>query len=150
MWPDVALRLWSLAPRLAPRDLVSNANVRTIETPDSSVKPLWRSPDRSPERRPHEKASLLSLLASRGVIVLSALSIRNLDDRVKERLRLRAARHGRSMEAEVRAILTDAVAEPGEAPGLFQAIMDRFGEQGGVELDLPPRAIRPRAAEFGS
>ena len=30
------------------------------------------------------------------------------------------------------------------------AIMDRFGEQGGVELDLPPRATRPRAAEFGS
>jgi plasmid stability protein len=54
------------------------------------------------------------------------------------------------MEAEVRAILTDAVAEPGEAPGLFQAIMDRFSRQGGVEVDLPPRATRPRAAEFGS
>ena len=80
------------------------------------------------------------------MIALSALSIRNLDDRVKERLRVRAARHGRSMEAEVRAIL----AEPGEAPGLFQAIMDRFGELGGVELDLPPRSTRPRAAEFGS
>jgi plasmid stability protein len=54
------------------------------------------------------------------------------------------------MEAEVRAILTDAVAEPGQSPGLFQVIMDRFGEQGGVELDLPPRATGPRAAEFGS
>ena len=54
------------------------------------------------------------------------------------------------MEAEVRAILTDAVADPGETPGLFQALMGRFGEQGGVELDLPPRAARPRAAEFGS
>jgi len=83
-------------------------------------------------------------------IAISALSIRNLDDRVKERLRVRAARHGRSMEAEVRAILTDAVADPGETPGLFQALMGRFGEQGGVELDLPPRAARPRAAEFGS
>jgi plasmid stability protein len=83
------------------------------------------------------------------VIALSALSIRNLDDRVKERLRVRAAHHGRSMEAEVRAILTDAVAVPGEAPGLFEAIMDRFGELGGVELDLAPRSTRPRAAEFG-
>ena len=54
------------------------------------------------------------------------------------------------MEAEVRTILTDAVAEPGEARGLFQAIMDCFGEQGGVELDLPPRATGPRAAEFAS
>jgi plasmid stability protein len=84
------------------------------------------------------------------VIAVSALSIRNLDDRVKERLRVRAAGHGRSMEAEVRAILTDAVAEPGETAGMFQAIMDRYGEQGGVELNLPPRAARPRAAEFGS
>jgi antitoxin FitA len=84
------------------------------------------------------------------VISLSALSIRSLDDQVKERLRVRAARHGRSMEAEVRAILTEAVAEPDEAPGLLQAIMDRFGELGGVELDLPPRAARTRAAEFSS
>ena len=84
------------------------------------------------------------------MIALSALSIRNLDDGVKERLRIRAARHGRSMEAEVRAILTDAVAEPGESPDLFRTLMDRFGELGGVELDLPSRATRPRAAEFGS
>jgi antitoxin FitA len=49
------------------------------------------------------------------------------------------------MEAEIRAILADAVAEPGETPGLFQALMDRFGELGGVELDLPPRATQTRA-----
>ncbi len=84
------------------------------------------------------------------MIALSALSIRNLDDEVKERLRVRAARHGRSMEAEVRTILTDAVAEPREAPSMFQALMDRFGELGGVELELLPRATRPRAADFGS
>jgi plasmid stability protein len=82
------------------------------------------------------------------VVALSAMSIRNLDDRVKERLRVRAARHGRSMEAEVRAILTDAVNEPAESGGLFQAILDRFGELGGVELGLPARAARTRAAEF--
>ena len=84
------------------------------------------------------------------MIALSALSIRNVDDEVKERLRVRAARHGRSMEAEVRTILTDAVAEPGQSPDLFHTLMDRFGELGGVELDLPPRATRPRAAEFAS
>ena len=84
------------------------------------------------------------------MIALSALSIRNLDDEVKERLRVRAARHGRSMEAEVRIILTDAVAEPREAPGMFQVLMDRFGKLGGAELELPPRATRPRAADFGS
>jgi antitoxin FitA len=54
------------------------------------------------------------------------------------------------MEAEVRAILIDAVSEPGETPDLFQTLMDRFSELGGVELDPPPRTTRPRAAEFGS
>ena len=80
---------------------------------------------------------------------LAAVSIRDLDDRVKDRLRIRAARHGRSMEAEIRAILTDAVSEPGEAAGLFQALLDRFGELGGVDLELPLRTAQPRAAEFG-
>jgi hypothetical protein len=31
-WPEVALCLWSLAPRLAPQSLISFANVRTIKT----------------------------------------------------------------------------------------------------------------------
>ena len=53
---------------------------------------------------------------------MSAVSIRNLDDGVKERLRLRAARHGRSMEAEMRAILTEAVSEPGAETGLLPAL----------------------------
>jgi antitoxin FitA len=83
------------------------------------------------------------------VVAVSAVSIRNLDDRVKERLRVRAARHGRSMEAEMRAILTDAVSEPGEGGGLFQALHDRFAALGGVDLDIPKRGTRPRAAELG-
>lgn len=82
-------------------------------------------------------------------MAVSAVSIRNLDDRVKERLRLRAARHGRSMEAEMRAILTEAVSEPGEETGLLSALLDRFGELGGVELDMPARTARPRAADLG-
>jgi plasmid stability protein len=82
------------------------------------------------------------------VVALSAMSIRNLDERVKERLRVRAARHGRSMEAEARAILADAVSEPGDAGGLAQAIIAGFGAVGGVELDPPPRSARVRAAEF--
>ena len=82
------------------------------------------------------------------VAALSAMSIRNLDARVKERLRVRAARHGRSMEAEARAILTAAVSEPDEPGGLLQAMLARFGEVGGVELDLPPRTAKARAADF--
>jgi len=80
---------------------------------------------------------------------VAAVSIRNMDERVKERIRLRAARHGRSMEEEMRVILTDAVREPQEERGLFQTLLDRFGALGGAELDIPPRSSRPRAADLG-
>jgi antitoxin FitA len=83
-----------------------------------------------------------------GVIVLAAISIRKLDDQVKERLRIRAARHGRSMESEIRAILEAAVHEPADETGLFQALLARFGEIGGVELELPPRTTQVRAVDF--
>ncbi|MGE5134358.1 MAG: hypothetical protein ACM32E_15830 [Gemmatimonadota bacterium] len=53
------------------------------------------------------------------------------------------------MEAEIRAILTGAVSKPGEAEGLFQAIVRRFGELGGVDLKLPSRIEQPGAAECG-
>lgn len=79
---------------------------------------------------------------------MAALSIRNLDETVKQRLLLRAARHGRSMEAEARAILTEAVSEPADSAGLFTALLDRFSVLGGVNLELPKRDDPPRAADF--
>jgi antitoxin FitA len=79
---------------------------------------------------------------------MAALSIRNLDESVRRRLQSRAAGHGRSMEAEVRAILTEAVREPADSAGLFTALLDRFGGLGGVELDLPGRTEPARAADF--
>jgi antitoxin FitA len=79
---------------------------------------------------------------------MAALSIRNLDESVKRRLRSRAARHGRSMEAEARAILTEAVREPADSAGLFTALLDRFATLGGVDLELPDRTHPARAAEF--
>jgi len=82
------------------------------------------------------------------VIPIAALSIRNLDETVKRRLLLRAARHGRSMEAEARAILTEAVSEPADSAGLFTALLDQFGRLGGVELELPERDEAPRGADF--
>jgi antitoxin FitA len=79
---------------------------------------------------------------------MAALSIRNLDESVKLRLQSRAARHGRSMEAEIRAILTEAVSEPADAAGLFTTLLDRFAVLGGVELELPDRAEHAPAADF--
>ncbi len=89
---------------------------------------------------------VLALLAE--VVGMAAVSIRNLDNTVRERLRVRAAGHGRSMEAEMRAILIAAVREPGDEEDLFEALAARFGELGGVDLDLPPRSAPPRAVDF--
>ncbi len=70
---------------------------------------------------------------------MSSLMIRNVDPAVKERLRLRAARHGRSMEAELRAIVSAAVQEDADAaPNLTEAIRRRFEPLGGVELEPHP------------
>ena len=80
---------------------------------------------------------------------MAAVSIRDLDDQVRDRLRIRAAQHGRSMEAEIRAILTAAVSEPTSNAGLAPTLLARFGALGGVDLELPPRTATPRAANFG-
>lgn len=66
---------------------------------------------------------------------MATLTIRDLDDEVRRRLRVRAAEKGVSMEAEVRAILTDAVAtmEP-EPPGEWlRRIRARVEEIGGMD-----------------
>jgi len=68
----------------------------------------------------------------------AGLTIRGLDPAIKARLRVRAARNGRSMEQEVREILTHALAEP---PASLAAIAQSlFGAAHGVELDLPERS----------
>ena len=96
---------------------------------------------------------------------MASITVRNLDEGLKRRLRVRAAENGKSMEQEVRDILraaldeeapsgrdlacasakTDGVNE--EAPSgreFINAIRARFEPFGGVELEIPPRdPIRP-------
>ena len=75
---------------------------------------------------------------------MASITIRNLDDETKARLRLRAARHQRSMEEEARTVLRQAlaVADP-PAASLATAIRRRFEALGGIELESPAReAIR--------
>lgn len=79
---------------------------------------------------------------------MAAVSIRNLDDVVRERLRVRAAANGRSMEAEMRAILVEAVRQPGEEEGLLAALLNSVADLGGVDLDIPTRSAPPRAVTF--
>lgn len=79
---------------------------------------------------------------------MAAITVRNLDDKVKHRLRVRAARHGRSMEAEARAILVEAVGEEDESENFLTTLHKRFAEVGGVELELPERDTSVRAVDF--
>jgi plasmid stability protein len=71
---------------------------------------------------------------------LASITIHNLDDALKSKLRVRAARHGRSMEEEVRHILRAALSEkPQEPMNLFEAIRRRIAPLGGVDLEMPRR-----------
>ena len=72
---------------------------------------------------------------------MASITIRNLDESLKARLRVRAAHRRRSMEDEVRHILRAALSqEPADSGNLGEAIGRRFLALGGVELKLPKRA----------
>jgi len=71
---------------------------------------------------------------------MASITIRNLDEQTKERLRVRAAHHKRSMEEEARNILRAALTEDTITPrNLAEAIRRRFQPFGGVDLRLPAR-----------
>ena len=71
---------------------------------------------------------------------MDSITIRNLQDGLKRRLRIRAAHHGRSMEEEVRQILNNVLGRELAAPvNLANAIRSHFVPLGGAELELPAR-----------
>jgi antitoxin FitA len=70
---------------------------------------------------------------------MASITIRNLDGDLKQRLRVRAAQRGRSMEEEVREILRHAVGETAPPNNLAAAIRARVATFGGVDLQLPAR-----------
>ena len=79
---------------------------------------------------------------------MASITIRNLDDDVKRRLRVRAAEHGRSMEEEARDILRQVVGQPSAPRNLGQAIHARFAALGVVELALPVRTPMRSTPDF--
>ncbi len=83
---------------------------------------------------------------------MATMTIRNLDDDLKTRLRVRAARHGRSMEEEARSILRAALAnrvEDDSGASLYVAIRAHVEPFGGIDLDLPPRKPQRDPPGFG-
>lgn len=78
---------------------------------------------------------------------MAAVSVRRLDDEVKERLRVRAAEHGRSLEAEIRHILTEAVRDPADHH-FGRAVLTAFAGKDSVQLEVPERTEAPRVVDF--
>lgn len=74
-------------------------------------------------------------------MAVASITIRNLDDDVKTRLRVRAADNDRSMEMEeeARLILHDAVGRGPDRRDLASVVRAHFGPDNGVDLELPPR-----------
>jgi len=82
--------------------------------------------------------------SSASIDCMATLTIRRLDDKLKQKLRVQAAYHGRSMEEEAREILRTALSkneanDKNPEKSLFESIRERFAPFGGVELELPPR-----------
>ncbi|MDS2173831.1 toxin-antitoxin system [Nesterenkonia sp. CL21] len=76
---------------------------------------------------------------------MSSIIVRGLDDAVKQQLATQAKEHGRSMEAEVRDILTKAARRPHIGMALLAAAQD----VGGIDdLTIPERDDVARAVEF--
>jgi antitoxin FitA len=84
-----------------------------------------------------------------GISAMASITIRNLEDDIKQRLRVRAAQHGRSMEEEAREILRREMGEGAPARNLAAAIRARIAPFGGVDLAILPRESMREPPRFG-
>ena len=92
---------------------------------------------------------LLRLNASSASIAcMATLHIRDLKDSVKESIRIRAAVHGRSMEAEARAILEQAADKQEPEEHLYLRVRRLVKKYGPMEIDIPPRELADDPPDF--
>ena len=78
---------------------------------------------------------------------MAVVTVRNLPEETHRALRLRAALHGRSTEAEIRVILEEAVRPEGRVK--IGSALAAFGQRlGGLDLDVTRDESPPRAASF--
>lgn len=74
------------------------------------------------------------------VNMMANLSVRKLDDQVYDRLRIRAAEHGVSMEEEARQIISRVISVPNRMSDVFRK---HFGQAHGIDLDIPNQRSTP-------
>ena len=81
---------------------------------------------------------------------MARITIRNLDDPLKSRLRLQAAVHGRSIEDEARDILRSSLKQEVPPPGnRTDTIRARFAPLGGFDLpEVPREPMREPPGQF--
>lgn len=79
---------------------------------------------------------------------MPSITIRNLDKSLKECLRVRAARHGRSMEEEARVILKTSLAPKKKPRTMADAFRAWFGPQHGIDIELPARQLISEPPDF--
>lgn len=83
---------------------------------------------------------------------MASVTVRDIEEETKQRLRLRAARHGNSLEAELRMVLREAASAPEEASrppkNLYDAIRELVEPYGGFDIPIPPRQPAPRPVPF--
>jgi plasmid stability protein len=80
---------------------------------------------------------------------MASITIRNLDDDIKQRLRVRAAEHGRSMEEEARDILRRVMNESASPRDLAAAIRARVKAGARADLELPTREPMREPPQLG-
>ncbi len=81
---------------------------------------------------------------------MASLTIRNLEDDVKQGLRIRAAQHGRSMEEEARDILRRVIGQGSSPRNLAASIRARLAAADRVDLELPAREPMRGAPRLGT
>lgn len=85
---------------------------------------------------------------------MASITIRNLDEEVKRRLRRQAAEHGHSLEAEARKLLRQGTGLPSAPPvqtagNLYDDIRALVEPLGGIDLEIPPRTRLRGLPDFG-
>ncbi len=81
---------------------------------------------------------------------MASITIRNIEDEIKTRLRVRAAHHGRSMEDEAREILrTSLVHEQQPETHIVESIRKKFSPLKDIEIEIQPREPAREPPDFG-
>jgi plasmid stability protein len=106
---------------------------------------VWVSWTVSATATPAAKMNTMECFEGR-TVPMGKLTICNLEESTKNRLRLHAVPHGRSMVEEAHFIVRQAVTESPAAEvreGVGSRIQNNFACLGGVEMELPNRAAHP-------